>query len=180
MLCQSCKKNDATVHYTEVINNNVKKTHLCESCAKQKGVDIELPFSFGDIIKAISKGIEGIEDIEGIEHIETKHFSGEAACPECGLEIQELLKQGKIGCAQCFDVFEEILDDIIKNVQKSPNHKGKIPKFLPPTFNYKSRIKKLEGKLQAAIDKEKYEDCVSFRDEINTLKNALENESNNF
>ena len=170
MICQSCKKNDATVHYTEVINNNVKKTHLCESCAKQKGMDIELPFSFGDIIKAISEGIEGLE------HIETKQFTGVTSCPECGLEIQELIKQGKMGCAQCYEAFEEVLADIIKNVQKSPNHKGKIPKFLPPTFNYKKKIKKLEEKLQGAINEERYEDCVSFRDEINTLKDALENE----
>ncbi len=177
MICQFCKKNEATVHYTEVINNNVKKTHLCENCAKKKGMDIELPFSFGDIIKAISEGIEGIE---GIEHIETKHFSENATCPECELEIQELIKQGKMGCAQCYEAFGEVLIDIIQNVQKSPNHKGKIPKFLPPTLNYNRRIKKLEVKLQEAINEERYEECVSFRDEINSLKNALENESNNF
>ena len=175
MLCQSCKKNEATVHYTEV--NNIKKTHLCEGCAKQKGMDMELPFSFGDIIKAISEEIGGIE---GIEHIEAKQISSDTVCSECGLEIQDLLKQGKMGCAHCFDAFEEVITDIIKNVQKSPNHKGKIPKTLPPTLNYKRRIKKLEIKLKKAIDEEKYEECVSFRDEINSLKTALENESNNF
>jgi len=176
MLCQFCKKNAATVHYTEVINNNVKKTHLCESCAKQKGMDMELPFSFGDIIKAISKEIGGIEGLEGIGHIEAKQFSGETTCPECGLKILDLIKQGKLGCSQCYETFDEVLMDIIQNVQKSPNHKGKTPKVIPKTLNYKRRIKKLEANLRNAINEERYEDCVTFRDEINTLKEALENE----
>ncbi len=171
MLCQFCKKEEATVHYTEVINNKVKKSHLCENCAKQKGMDIELPFSFGDIIKAISKGIEGLE------HIDAKHLSGDAICPECGLEIRELIEQGKMGCAQCYEAFEEVLSDIIQDVQKSPNHKGKVLKILPPSINYNRRIKELEIKLQEAISEERYEDCVHLRDEINTLNDALKNES---
>ena len=75
MICQFCNKKEATVHYTEVINNKVSKIHLCEDCAKQKGMDIELPFSFGDIIKAISKGIEGLE------HFDAKQFHGDVVCP---------------------------------------------------------------------------------------------------
>ncbi len=171
MICQFCNKKEATVHYTEVINNKVSKIHLCEDCAKQKGMDIELPFSFGDIIKAISKGIEGLE------HFDAKQFHGDVVCPECGLEIQELIKQGKMGCPHCYKAFEEVLSDIIKNVQKAPSHKGKVPKSLPPSINYKRRIKELEKKLQEAINEERYEDCVHLRDEINTLNDALNNES---
>ena len=40
MLCEMCKKNPATVHYTKVVNGLKEEKHLCEECAakmKQSG-----------------------------------------------------------------------------------------------------------------------------------------------
>ena len=40
MKCDICKEREATVHLTEVINDRVTKLHLCEECAREKGVDV--------------------------------------------------------------------------------------------------------------------------------------------
>ena len=33
MLCDKCKKNEAKIYYTEIINGEKKEQHLCEDCA---------------------------------------------------------------------------------------------------------------------------------------------------
>ena len=80
--CSLCKKNAATIHYTEVINNKMQKIHLCEDCARQKGIDSELPFSFSDVLAALSGGLQAMTGGESDEQA--------IVCPVCGLTLQEL------------------------------------------------------------------------------------------
>jgi protein arginine kinase activator len=50
MQCQVCKKSPATVHLTQIIENQVKKVDLCEACAKEKGVNDPTGFSLADLL----------------------------------------------------------------------------------------------------------------------------------
>jgi protein arginine kinase activator len=34
MLCDICKKSEATVHLTQIVDGKMLKVDLCESCAK--------------------------------------------------------------------------------------------------------------------------------------------------
>ena len=36
MLCDTCSKNPASVHLTEIIGGEITEVHLCEECAKKK------------------------------------------------------------------------------------------------------------------------------------------------
>src|SRR6185436_3124282 len=45
MVCQFCKQKEATVHLTQIVENEVKKVDLCEACAKEKGVNDPSGFS---------------------------------------------------------------------------------------------------------------------------------------
>ena len=38
MLCQICGKNPATVHFTEIHDNQMSELHVCERCAEEKGM----------------------------------------------------------------------------------------------------------------------------------------------
>ena len=38
MLCEICGENEATFHYSEVVNGNKTEHHLCSECAKELGV----------------------------------------------------------------------------------------------------------------------------------------------
>ena len=38
MLCQYCKKNEATTHIKRVINGEATESHLCHRCAETAGV----------------------------------------------------------------------------------------------------------------------------------------------
>ncbi len=169
MLCPYCNKNEATIHFTEVINGKMQETHLCEECAAKKGIETSLPFSFGDILSAITKGIEELGN-----NVESEFFLENPECKNCGITIKDFIKQGRLGCPKCYDVFADAMNDIIKNIQKAPIHKGKIPKFFPRVEDSKKRIKELQTKLQKAVADERYEDCAAYRDEIKHLKQAIE------
>ncbi|RLD12157.1 MAG: hypothetical protein DRI44_01645 [Chlamydiae bacterium] len=172
MICPFCNKNEATIHFTEVINGKMEETHMCEECAMKKGIETNLPFSFGDILSAITKGIENLSQFESEEFLENPK------CPSCGLTIKDFIKKGKLGCPECYHAFDDALKNIIKNVQKSPNHTGKIPKIFPRSEDAKRRIEELEKNLNKAVGEERYEDCVTLRDEIKRLKQAAENTQN--
>ena len=44
MTCDICHKIEATVHLTEIIDNQITELHLCEECARQKGTQMEQHF----------------------------------------------------------------------------------------------------------------------------------------
>jgi len=169
--CSFCKKNAATIHYTEVINNKMQKIHLCEECAKQKGIDIELPFSFSDVLAALSGGVQALAGTEA-------GAPRQPVCGRCGLTMAELAKHGRLGCAQCYDTFADTLRDIVTSVHKSPNHTGKMPAQHLKTAGTRKRIAEIEASLQLAIAEERYEDCAPLRDEIKRLKAAQEAKAN--
>lgn len=172
MICSFCNENEATIHFTEVISGKMEETHMCEECAQKKGIETSIPFSFGDILSAITKGIENLGQLEGGNFLENPE------CSSCGLTLKDFIKQGRLGCPKCYESFNDALKDIIKNVQKSPNHTGKFPKFFPRDEDSKRRIKELEEKLSQAVEKEHYEDCAVYRDEIKRLKHITENNQN--
>ena len=41
MICQRCKKQPATVHLTEILQNEKRERHLCEDCAREEGVAVK-------------------------------------------------------------------------------------------------------------------------------------------
>jgi protein arginine kinase activator len=39
MLCERCGENEAIIHLTQIENNQMNTSHLCEGCAAEKGLD---------------------------------------------------------------------------------------------------------------------------------------------
>ena len=85
MLCDICGKNMATVHLTEIIDNNVTELHLCEECAREKRFQLEPHFG-------LSALLAGLADF-GI-----KPNLQEAAltCSNCGLTYKDFKKIGRL------------------------------------------------------------------------------------
>ena len=48
MQCSICKEKAATVHLTDIRGDKVRKSDLCEDCAKNKGIN-ESTFAFVDV-----------------------------------------------------------------------------------------------------------------------------------
>ena len=55
MKCEFCKKENATIHLTQLVNGEMKKLNLCQSCAKEYGIDLNSPISITDVLMGIEK-----------------------------------------------------------------------------------------------------------------------------
>ena len=86
MICEICKKKEATVQYTEVVDNKIIKMNLCEECAKKKGVTIKAPFTISDLLAGLADlSLRAEEDVK-------------STCPGCGLSYIDFRKTGRLCC----------------------------------------------------------------------------------
>lgn len=100
---------------------------------------------------------------------------------KCGWTSENLRKTGRLGCQECYKLFREYLDPIIKNMHKDSIHVGKKP----PVKGKKGgranqeqaeaqkimyKLLELQKKLDALVQREEYEEAAKVRDEIIKLK----------
>jgi protein arginine kinase activator len=93
MVCDICKKADATVHLTQIVEGKMLKVDLCESCSKEKGVQEAAGFSLADLLV----GLGAAEEM--------KSESPGAQCPVCGFTQVDFKKTGRLGCSACWETF---------------------------------------------------------------------------
>ena len=104
----------------------------------------------------------------------------ELKCENCGYTFENIANTGKLGCANCYDIFESKLDPIIRKIQGANQHTGRTGKILenktieqPKNKEEKaeSKIEQLQKELKKAIKEERYEDAAKIRDEIKKEEN---------
>lgn len=159
MICQVCKKNEATIHLTEIINDKMVELHVCEGCAKEKSVELTPPMAFNDILS-------GLADFTG----KVKEDTLNVICPHCKMTFEQFREKGRLGCAQCYDSFKDELSALIKNVQGTTHHIGKRPAEMDESRQIQVEIKQLSHKLKQLVKDEEFEEAVQVRDKIRTLE----------
>jgi len=160
MTCDICKKNEATVHLTQIIDSKMLKIDLCEVCSKSKGLQEANGFSLADL----QVGLGAAEEITG---------NASTKCLVCGFTQADFKKTGRLGCSACWETFEQGLGGLLKAMHKSDRHVGKVPSKAAHTLVITERIKQLTGDLEQAIQSEKYENAAQLRDQIRELESQL-------
>ena len=160
MLCDICHKNGATVHLTEIIDNQITELHLCEECARQKGAQMEQHFGLADLLA-------GLADLG--QQFEVMGQAG-AKCPNCGLTYQDFRRIGRLGCSECYQTFKDSLTVLLKRIHGSTRHLGRTPVKTAAAAQKLSQTDLLRAKLQKAIEAEEFEDAARLRDEIKALE----------
>ena len=165
MTCNLCGTQEATIHLTEIVNNQMIEIHLCESCAQEKGTDFKTHFQMGDLMSSLMGGEKPAKGLE-------KRLAGK--CPECGMTYEEFGKTGRLGCPYCYETFAKFLMPLIKRVQRSLQHIGKRPQQAfsgqTPAPAYVSDLKVLQERLKKSIQSEAFEDAAKIRDEIRQIE----------
>ncbi|MBQ1187041.1 MAG: UvrB/UvrC motif-containing protein [Clostridia bacterium] len=160
MLCQVCGKNNATTHIKTVINGKVTEQNLCGYCAAKKGYS---SFS-GSSISGLLSSMLG-------NTVKTDASLYEKHCQNCGTSFANIAETGKVGCAECYKVFEDELYVYLKRIHGSVKHTGKTPgrKELV-VAKTTDRISELKIKLTNLVAEEKYEEAAVVRDQIKKLE----------
>lgn len=165
MICNLCGTQEATIHLTEIVNNQMVEIHLCETCAQEKGTDFKTHFNFGELLN-------NVVDLEKPSKAASeKKFT--ARCPECGLTYEDFGRTGRLGCASCYDAFSKMLLPLIKRVQRSTHHLGKKPSKMMPQVNQVHELRVLQERLRKSIQSEEFESAARIRDEIKQMEEKL-------
>lgn len=164
MLCQFCKKREATIHFTNVVGSHVEKIHICTDCADEKGFEYlkKSNFEKGDLLA----GLMNLAAQTG------KRVQSNIQCPGCGRTYTAFRKTGKLGCSQCYEVFSEQLEQVLTSIHGHTRHVGKAPKRFTPRIDLSRRIIELQNELKKVIELEEYEKAAKLRDEINSLRDS--------
>ncbi len=160
--CKFCGQ-PATIHLTDILQKQKRETHLCEACAKAKGVIPEKPGSHFDLQGLVQLVMGGHEAPEVTEAISL-------ACPACKMKYAEFRAEGRLGCDRDYEVFAAPLMTLLERVHRSTDHCGKIP------VGQRSRmgLLGLRAELAAAIAAERYEEAAALRDRIRQKEGADE------
>ncbi|MBF0479606.1 MAG: UvrB/UvrC motif-containing protein [Candidatus Omnitrophica bacterium] len=160
MHCESCDKNEATVHLTEIVNGVVHEFHLCDNCAKVKSSEVEQNFGLADLLAGLSAGPKTQTTIATI-------------CKNCGIAFEEFRKTGRLGCSECYQSFKIELASLLKRIHGSAQHFGKKPVLSQEqalASSGQKELMQLKNELKEAIDQEQFEKAAHLRDKIKSLE----------
>jgi protein arginine kinase activator len=117
-MCESCQESPATVHLTEMSNQQVVlERHLCDTCAAKQGLIGKMQMSLvaellGNL-KEKQKGAAKEPDVR---------------CPDCGILYSEFRAKARFGCARDYDVFKKHVVALLEKIHGATEHVGKRPK----------------------------------------------------
>ena len=182
MLCERCKAREATIQYTEVVNGVRTEHNFCAQCASE--MDLGQDFPLGRLLS----GLLGL----GAGNPREENYS-QVVCPTCGTSYEEFVKTSRFGCPDCYEVFDLLISDKIKQLQGSDCHRGKKAKNAQTpeaeetaqsisveedrTASVEEQIARLYACQQAAVKREDYDEAARCRDEIRKLKMGSETDA---
>lgn len=161
MLCDNCSKNEATVHYTEIINDKLIELHLCISCAQNKGIS-SLPLHC-----SLVNFISGLTEIDPYVSPEKEI---KKVCKFCHMTYNDFKRLGLLGCDECYKTFSEQIEQLLRKIHGTVHHTGKMPQKISEAIASEKEIIKLKERLKRSIELEQYEEAAKIRDEIKKLE----------
>ena len=156
MICQKCKQRQATVLYKETINGVTDERALCAQCAQE----LSLGGLFGEDFNLFA----GLFDKKPTRTPEAK------VCDLCGSTFEQIAREGKVGCARCYEVFKESLRPSIERIHGNSRHVGAKPKDAQERDKKADELGKLKKELAEAIACENFEQAAVLRDKIKEME----------
>ena len=170
MKCTHCNEREANTHIKRIINGKREEMHLCSECAAELGVMNDFnfePFSmdsfFGNLLGA---GASAFKSLAGIDR-----------CTYCGSSFNDVVNFGQVGCAHCYDKFEDMLAPSIEKLHGRAKHIGKSVTYTEEAEPEKEEAPKteletLKADLKKAVQEQRFEDAAVLRDKIKALGEA--------
>lgn len=193
MKCQKCNLNEATIHFTKIIMGQKQEFHFCEHCIKDNAnyPSSTAPYNYLPVTKNYAFYYPSTFDTGSLDFDVTGFITGlfsnmlndlnagsnfqnpvRTVCVSCGITFDEFLKNGKLGCTKCYDIFHDKLVDALKKIHGNVVHTGKFPAKLGSKIKVERKIKLLQDELTDAIKKEDYEKAAIIRDKIKLLNES--------
>ena len=166
MQCESCNQRPATVHITQIINNKKREINVCEHCAgklQQQSWGSSPQFDLHHFLSGLM----------GSDYSQIVKGKAELSCPKCGISHDSFIKGGLLGCAQCYETFQNQVIPLVKRIHSTAQHTGKVPERTGGRAKTLKQIRTLKTSLQEAVNKEEFERAAKIRDDIRALEEDL-------
>lgn len=178
MLCEKCKKNNASVFYEENINGKTRKYALCHDCADELQRSGEIPttddmfdsFGFTSPAGALHDSLFG--SLFGVPK-PMAQLAEEKKCHGCGSTFDDFRRRGKAGCPECYITFAEELEPTIRSIHGNAKHGGRTPSRFRAKHERDDKLKNLKKELKEAISSENFERAAELRDEIKNIEGRM-------
>ena len=175
MLCQDCRKREAQVHLTQIVNNEKLGLSLCRECAAARGFHSPLdnvPFPLAEILSGMVKNTTPTGGkAEPMEQL---------TCKTCGMTFDEFTRQGRFGCGDCYQAFRPRLETILRKIHGASLHRGRNPQTEIATATAQlhpmsvKEEERLEQELRKAIAAEDFERAAELRDKLKIVREHME------
>lgn len=173
MTCDICGKKKATVHLTEIVDEQMSEMHLCEECARQKSSQMEQQFGLADLLA-------GLSDPSKVPASSKESEKNVLKCTRCGLPYEDFRKFGRLGCGECYSSFKEHLAGLLRKIHGSNKYLGKSPLAFGGTKVPQQEeavallpsedLADLKQQLHSAIAAEDFEKAALIRDKIRNME----------
>ncbi len=130
MLCQKCHERQATVFFTQTVNQETTQSHLCEVCAKEQtqlygGVN---PLNFNPFA-ALSNLLTQVMGMQAnavpggtLGRTNPASTEPQIQCPHCGYQLSVFRQTGRLGCTRCYESFKTALEPLISSIHGKGRH----------------------------------------------------------
>ena len=179
MKCEKCQQNEASLHLTQTRQGKTTEHHLCEACAREQGITLNIQNYLGGLGSLLGSGFLGggnvFDNAGGIPAFGAA-VSKDTACPTCGQSFDTFRRSGLFGCSRCYEAFADRLDPVMRRIQGSTRHVGrKVYQSADQQEQQllQNRLSELKKSLLDSVQAEEYEKAARLRDEIHALENRL-------
>lgn len=166
MKCNHCGKNEANTHYKRIINGKKEEMYLCDECAKELGVMDD--FSFDPLMDSVF-GDNFFGNLLGAGAAALNSLAGVDRCNYCGSSFNDIANSGKVGCANCYEKFEDRLAPSIEKLHGRTKHIGKNVSYEVEEEEKPNELTELKQELKKAIQEQRFEDAAVLRDKIKSI-----------
>jgi len=152
MICAICGERDAVVFMRRSGGNGSGDVALCEECARERGLSVgkgRIELRFEDLFSAPSAGA----------------LPQPVTCPQCGLSLEELRTDLRLGCLGCADAFRPEIERYLRARSMGPLFvpDGDAEATKPVADGMDAR-----AALGAALAAEDYEKAAAIRDGLSS------------
>jgi protein arginine kinase activator len=155
--CDRCE-NPATVHLTEIKDEEKTERHLCEGCARA----LQVP----QATKELQKLLKTFDPATGDESTS----ASTQECPDCGMTFAEFRQHGRFGCAKDYEIFGDEVERLLVRIHGESRYTGKTPQGMAVRKGQvMDEMARAREALDQAVEDENYEEAARLRDEIRRI-----------
>ncbi len=165
MICEECHEREATRSIGISINGRTEYRNICDVCATKYFP--QSPFSSG---LGILESLFG--DLPFGYSIVPQERSVRSDCPSvcsvCGTTAEEFSRTGFVGCPHCYEVFEPLIVQSVRKIQRGDRHIGTAP------HDDGAEEARLRARIREALDSGDFSAARTLTDRLQELSRKKE------